>query len=100
MIRPSCPAAAFVTNYTRCRAELCILLENGSSLRFRVGALTLKGSQSGRLQPMDSPLALAQRSLLAPGGMSATDLERVFAKVMGPSIDAADLYFQHARSES
>jgi len=49
---------------------------------------------------MDSPLALAQRDLLAPGGMSPADLERVFAKVMGPSIDAADLYFQHARSES
>src|SRR5579883_2031800 len=49
---------------------------------------------------MDSPLALAQRNLLTPGGMNAADLERVFAKVMGPSIDAADLYFQHARSES
>jgi TldD protein len=49
---------------------------------------------------MDSPLALAQRNLLAPGGMSATDLERVFAKVCGPAIDAADLYFQHTRSES
>ncbi|MBS0432541.1 MAG: metalloprotease TldD [Proteobacteria bacterium] len=49
---------------------------------------------------MDSPLVLAERNLLAPGGMSATDLERVFAKVCGPSIDAADLYFQHTRSES
>src|SRR5579885_1918130 len=49
---------------------------------------------------MDTPLALAQRNLLAPGGLSPSDLERGFAKIMGPSIDAADLYFQHVRSES
>ncbi|MEO6968712.1 MAG: metalloprotease TldD [Rhodanobacteraceae bacterium] len=49
---------------------------------------------------MDSPLALAERRLLAPGGLAANDLERVFARIMGPSIDAADLYFQHSRSES
>src|SRR5690348_18430195 len=49
---------------------------------------------------MDSPLALAERNLLAPGGLAANDLERVFAQIMGPSIDAADLYFQHSRSES
>ena len=45
-------------------------------------------------------LALAERQLLQPGGLSANDLERVFAQLMGPSIDAADLYFQHSRSES
>jgi TldD protein len=49
---------------------------------------------------MDSPLSLAERNLLAPGGLSTNDLERVFARVMAPSIDAADLYFQHSRSES
>ena len=49
---------------------------------------------------MDSSLTLAERSLLAPGGLSTNDLERVFARVMAPSIDAADLYFQHSRSES
>src|SRR6185437_1695809 len=49
---------------------------------------------------MDSPLALAERNLLAPGGLSTQDLERVFARVMAPSVDAADLYFQHSRSES
>ena len=49
---------------------------------------------------MTSALTLAERNLLAPGGLAATDLERVFARVMGPSIDAADLYFQHVRSES
>src|SRR5262249_8554284 len=45
-------------------------------------------------------LALAERQLLLPGGLSSGDLDRVFAQLMGPSIDAADLYFQHSRSES
>ncbi len=45
-------------------------------------------------------LALAERQLLAPGGVSSSDLDRVFSRLMGPSIDAADLYFQHSRSES
>jgi TldD protein len=45
-------------------------------------------------------LALAERQLLTPGGLASGDLERVFAQLMGPSIDAADLYFQHSRSES
>ncbi|HET7359739.1 MAG TPA: metalloprotease TldD [Rhodanobacteraceae bacterium] len=49
---------------------------------------------------MESSLALAERRLLAPGGLATADLDRVFAQLMGPSIDAADLYFQHSRSES
>ncbi|MFO1505806.1 MAG: metalloprotease TldD [Lysobacterales bacterium] len=49
---------------------------------------------------MDSSLVLAERGLLAPGGLSTGDLERVFDHLLGPSIDAADLYFQHSRSES
>jgi TldD protein len=49
---------------------------------------------------MDSLIAVAERRLLQPGGLAANDLERVFAQLMGPSIDAADLYFQHSRSES
>ena len=49
---------------------------------------------------MDSLIAQAERRLLSPGGLAATDLERVFNQLMGPSIDAADLYFQHSRSES
>ena len=49
---------------------------------------------------MDSLIAQAERRLLAPGGIAATDLDRVFNQLMGPSIDAADLYFQHSRSES
>jgi TldD protein len=42
----------------------------------------------------------AERQLLQPGGFNARDLDRVFSQLMGPSIDAADLYFQHTRSES
>jgi TldD protein len=49
---------------------------------------------------MDSLIAQAERRLLAPGGIAASDLDRVFNQLMGPSIDAADLYFQHSRSES
>src|SRR6185437_11137964 len=58
------------------------------------------GFNHWKLILVDSPLALAERSLLTPGGLAASDLERVFARVMGPSIDAADLYFQHTRCES
>lgn len=49
---------------------------------------------------MDSLIAQAQSRLLTPGGLATGDLERVFAQLMAPSIDAADLYFQHSRSES
>src|ERR1700679_3891664 len=52
------------------------------------------------LTPMDSLIALAQNKLLSPGGIATGDLDRVFTQLMGPSIDAADLYFQHSRSES
>jgi TldD protein len=49
---------------------------------------------------MDSLISLAERRLLMPGGLASNDLDRVFSQLMGPSIDAADLYFQHSRSES
>ena len=49
---------------------------------------------------MDSLIALAQHKLLTPGGLATSDLDRVFDQLMAPSIDAADLYFQHSRSES
>src|SRR6187402_3666988 len=49
---------------------------------------------------MDSLISLAERRLLTPGGLASTDLDRVFSQLMGPPIDAADLYFQHSRSES
>ncbi|WP_049621789.1 metalloprotease TldD [Frateuria defendens] len=49
---------------------------------------------------MDALITQAERKLLVPGGLATGDLDRVFAQLMGPSIDAADLYFQHSRSES
>ncbi|HVB84167.1 MAG TPA: metalloprotease TldD [Rhodanobacteraceae bacterium] len=49
---------------------------------------------------MDSLINLAEQRLLLPGDLSAAHLERVFSELMGPAIDAADLYFQHSRSES
>jgi TldD protein len=49
---------------------------------------------------MTELITQAEQRLLRPGGLSAGDLDRVFARLTGPSIDAADLYFQHSRSES
>ncbi|WP_395680789.1 metalloprotease TldD [Dokdonella sp.] len=49
---------------------------------------------------MSDLITLAERRLLSPGGLAAGDLDGVFTRLMGPSIDAADLYFQHSRSES
>jgi TldD protein len=47
-----------------------------------------------------SSLDVARGTLLAPGGLADADLEQVFARLMGPGVDAADLYFQSSRSES
>ena len=49
---------------------------------------------------MTQTLALAESRLLAPAGLAATDLDRVFARLMAPGVDFADLYFQHTRHES
>ena len=49
---------------------------------------------------MSDLMAQAEHRLLRPGGLRAADLDGVFTRLMGPSIDAADLYFQHSRSES
>jgi TldD protein len=49
---------------------------------------------------MTNLITQAEQRLLSPGGLAAGDLDGIFARLMGPSIDAADLYFQHSRSES
>ena len=49
---------------------------------------------------MTEMIALAEQRLLRPGGLATSDLDRVFARLMTPAVDAADLYFQHSRSES
>lgn len=45
-------------------------------------------------------LELARASLLAPAGLGENDLDRVFARLMVPGVDAADLYFQTVRHEA
>ncbi|TAH46440.1 MAG: metalloprotease TldD [Gammaproteobacteria bacterium] len=49
---------------------------------------------------MSEMIALAENRLLRPGGLAASDLDRVFARLMSPAVDSADLYFEHSRSES
>jgi len=45
-------------------------------------------------------LSQAQANLLTPSGLDQGSLERLFGALMGPGIDAGDLYFQSARHES
>lgn len=49
---------------------------------------------------MADALKLAEQQLLAPGGLSHTELEKVLNHLMGPSVDAGDLYFQNTRHEA
>jgi len=49
---------------------------------------------------MTEALKLAEQQLLAPGGLSHTDLEKVLQHLMGPAVDSGDLYFQHTSHES
>jgi TldD protein len=49
---------------------------------------------------MSQNLALAETRLLAPAALAPHDLERVFARLLAPGVDFADLYFQHSRHES
>ncbi len=49
---------------------------------------------------MTQTLALAESRLLAPAGLAPHDLDRVFARLLTPGVDFADLYFQHSRHES
>ncbi len=49
---------------------------------------------------MSRALEQAERQLLAPGGLDQADLERVLTHLMGPAVDAGDLYFQTLRHES
>lgn len=49
---------------------------------------------------MNKQLVLAQQALLEPAGITDVDLERILSKILGHSVDSADLYFQGAKSES
>ena len=49
---------------------------------------------------MSEALKIAERQLLAPGGLDRNDLVKVLNHLMGPAVDAGDLYFQHASYEA
>lgn len=49
---------------------------------------------------MTDALKLAEQQLLEPGGLDQAQLERVLADLMGPAVDAGDLYFQSSSHES
>ncbi|WP_049620645.1 metalloprotease TldD [Frateuria defendens] len=49
---------------------------------------------------MNQAMIQAGQQLLGAGGLDVRDLDGVFARLMGPAIDAADLYFQHERHEA
>jgi TldD protein len=49
---------------------------------------------------MTSALTLAESRLLVPAGMGLAEMDRAFARLMGPGVDFGDLYFEHSRRES
>ena len=49
---------------------------------------------------MSAALDLAANMILAPAGLSETDLERVLHQLLTHEVDNADLYFQNSRHES
>jgi TldD protein len=49
---------------------------------------------------MTDMIKLAEQQLLAPGGLDQQHLERVLGELMGPAVDAGDLYFQSLTHES
>src|SRR5688500_3192630 len=49
---------------------------------------------------MTLPIQLAESRLLSPAGLDVRDLDQAFGALLGPGVDFADLYFQHARRES
>jgi len=49
---------------------------------------------------VNQALKQAEKVLLEPGGIDRAGLERVLSKLMGPAIDAGDLYFQSTVQES
>jgi TldD protein len=49
---------------------------------------------------MTHALELAERRLLAPGGLDINQIDRAFSRLLGPGVDFGDFYFQHSRRES
>jgi len=48
----------------------------------------------------DQNLDIARQHLLEPVGLDDSGIEQTLGRVMGPSIDQADLYFEYSRAES
>lgn len=49
---------------------------------------------------MTTQIDLARNALLVPGGLTDADLEKILSKILGHSVDSADLYFQGTSFES
>src|SRR5690606_7047317 len=67
------------------------------------GALSPEGhpmSEGHLMSATSDNLALARRTILAPGGLDDARLDRTLGLVMDHAVDAADLYFQVSREES
>ncbi len=49
---------------------------------------------------MTAAFELAQKQLLAPGGIDDQGLQKLLGSLLSPAVDAADIYFQFSRHES
>ena len=49
---------------------------------------------------MTDPIHIARDRILAPVGLENKDIDRLLGQLKGPSIDAADIYFQSSRLQS
>ena len=49
---------------------------------------------------MTEILKLAESRILEPAGIDRRDLDGLFARLMGPDVDYADIYFQYTRQEA
>ncbi|MBK1645959.1 metalloprotease TldD [Thiocapsa imhoffii] len=49
---------------------------------------------------MTDPVSIARRRILEPANLTDADLDRLLGMLIGPTVDAADLYFQTSRLES
>lgn len=47
----------------------------------------------------NSPISIAEKTLLDPGNLSATDIENTLGQIMLPGMDYADCYFQQSSFE-
>jgi TldD protein len=45
-------------------------------------------------------LSIAEHALLSPSGLAANDLDRIMDRLLGATVDAADVYLQSSRYES